>query len=296
MSPGLASTIDTGAGWQMIAEGRHDLGQVPLISMNTAPTGFMQARPPLIDLAWLNLAHWQSSSDQRHILHVARVPILFARALQIAEGKLEIGPNRLVLADDPAADLRFVEHSGAAIAAGRQDLVDLEDRMAVLGLEMLSRQSGDATATARALDAAQTHATLTGILQVLRDGTESALMMMAGMMGLPPSAAGTLVMTQQFPVRDAATAEADLLLRARLAGEISQTAFLAEIGRRGILDGGSQAPSVPNKPTTDNSTPKPSTQNPPPQPKPPNLPPQPKPQPKPQAKTQPNRKDQTSND
>jgi hypothetical protein len=216
--------------------------------MNTAPTGFMKARPPLIDLAWLNLAHWQSSSDQRHILHVARVPILFARALQVADGQMEIGPNRLVSADDPAADLRFVEHSGAAIAAGRQDLVDLEDRMAVLGLDMLRHQPGDVTATARAIDAAQTHATLSAIVQVLRDGMGGALEIMASMMDLPDGSAGSLVMNQQSPIRDGAAAEADLLLRARLAGEISQAAFLGEIERRGILGAASTGSKMPMTP------------------------------------------------
>jgi len=237
-----------GGEWRVVAEGRHDFGAVPLVTMNTAPTGFMKARPPLIDLAWLNLAHWQSSSDQRHILHVARVPILFARALQVADGQMEIGPNRLVSADDPAADLRFVEHSGAAIAAGRQDLVDLEDRMAVLGLDMLRHQPGDVTATARAIDAAQTHATLSAIVQVLREGMGGALEIMANMMDLPDGSAGSLVMSQQSPVRDGGAAEADLLLRARLAGEISQSAFLGEIERRGILGAASIGGEMPTAP------------------------------------------------
>ena len=57
--------------------------------------GFMTAHPPLMDLAWLNLAHWQSASDQRHILHVARVPILFGRNLTLPEDGLALGPNRL---------------------------------------------------------------------------------------------------------------------------------------------------------------------------------------------------------
>ena len=49
----------------------------------------------MIDLAWLNLAHWQSASDQRHILHVARVPFLFGRGL--SEGEID-----LLLANDIA--------------------------------------------------------------------------------------------------------------------------------------------------------------------------------------------------
>ena len=225
----------TRSGWRQQQQGSHEFGRVPLVTLNAAPLGFMRARPPLIDLAWLNLAHWQSASDQRHILHVARVPILFGRALQVADGEIEIGPNRLILADDPAADLRFVEHSGAAIAAGRQDLVDLEDRMAVLGLDMMRRPSGDTTATGRAIDAAQTHAALNAIVQTLEDGLARAFAMAAGFLGLDRAAAGRIVISRQFPVRDEQAAEADLLLRARLAGEISSEAFLTEIARRGIL-------------------------------------------------------------
>jgi len=236
----------TRSGWRRQQDGAHDFGKVPLVTLNAAPLGFMRARPPLIDLAWLNLAHWQSASDQRHILHVARVPILFGRALQVADGEIEIGPNRLILADDPAADLRFVEHSGAAIAAGRQDLLDLEDRMAVLGLDMMRRHPGEATATGRAIDAAQTHAALNAIVQTLEDGLARAFQMAAGFLGLGEAAAGRIVISRQFPVRDEQAAEADLLLRARLAGEISSDAFLGEIARRGILGAAAAAPQSPS--------------------------------------------------
>ena len=161
--------------------------------MNANPGGPLTARPPLSDLAWLNLAHWQSSSDQRHILHLARVPLLFGRNLQIGAGELEIGPNRPILNDDPASELKFVEHSGAAIEAGRQDLIDLEDKMAVMELEMLSRpQAGPVTATARRLDAAQNHAALAGILQALRSGLNQAFMLAASWAGLPAEQAGRL--------------------------------------------------------------------------------------------------------
>jgi hypothetical protein len=36
----------------------------------------MMGISPLRDLAYLNVKHWQSQSDQDTILHVARVPIL----------------------------------------------------------------------------------------------------------------------------------------------------------------------------------------------------------------------------
>lgn len=185
---GIAPDTD----WVVTAEGRHDFGAVPLLTFCVCPAGFMLWRPPLMDLAWLNLAHWQSASDQRHILHVARVPVLFGRALQIGGDELEIGPNRLILSDDPAADMKFVEHSGAAIAAGRQDLSDLEDQMAIMGLDLLMRQTGPVTATARRLDSLQNHAALAAMVRHLEDGLCRALQMAARWMGLPATAAGQL--------------------------------------------------------------------------------------------------------
>ena len=221
--------------WHKADEGTHDLGQVPLVPIIANPTGFMTARPPLIDMAWLNLAHWQSASDQRHILHVARVPILFGRGLQMAERGLEIGPNRLILSDDPTSDLRFVEHSGAAIAAGRQDLLDLEDRMAVMGLDMITRRSGGMTATARAIDSAQSHAALDAILTALQSGMIAAFALAARWMGLPASSVGSLSLTSQRPLWGDFEQQAAWLLQARQSGELSQDQFLAEARRRGLL-------------------------------------------------------------
>ncbi len=232
-----------GGGWNVVNSGTHDSGIVPLVTLNAAASGFMQARPPMIDLAWLNLAHWQSASDQRHILHVARVPILFGRSLQVAEGQIEIGPNRLILADDPSADLRFVEHSGAAIAAGRQDLIDLEDQMAVMGLEMIRQEPGTVTATERAIATAQTQAALGRVVQTLEAGIKRAITLMGQWMGLDEDKTGALIFSRRHPARDDQAAEADLLLRARLANEITSEAFLAEIARRGILGAGSNPPT-----------------------------------------------------
>ena len=147
----------------------------------------MTAHPPLMDLAWLNLAHWQSASDQRHILHVARVPILFGRNLTLPEDGLALGPNRIVTGEGESADLRFVEHSGAAIAAGRQDLIDLEDRMAVMGLDLMTRRggTGSTTATARAIDAAENSTSLLGLIHAVEEGLTTAFGYMADWLGVP---------------------------------------------------------------------------------------------------------------
>jgi len=221
--------------WRRHAGGETSLDAVPLVTVYAERTGFLTARPPLLDLAWLNLAHWQSSSDQRHILHVARVPILFGRNLKVGEDGIEIGPNRLILGDGDGADLKYVEHGGAAIEAGRQDLSDLEDRMAVMGLDLMVRRSGGITATERAIDAARADSALAALVRAVEEGLTAALALCARWMDLAPEAAGRVTLDPDTGLDAREAEEIDLLLKARMAGEIDRPTFLAEIRRRGVL-------------------------------------------------------------
>ena len=115
------------------------INAIPVAPVYLNQTGFMCGSPPLMDLADLNITHWQSSSDQRNILHVARVPILFASG--VAEDiELVVGANAFMRASDPQARLEYVEHSGAAITSGKDDLKVLEFQMQAMGLQLLQAE------------------------------------------------------------------------------------------------------------------------------------------------------------
>lgn len=244
LQPGRWEAWQRGAGgsadlWARHAWGETSMEAIPLVTIYADRTGFMTGRPGLIDLAWLNLAHWQSSSDQRHILHVARVPILFGRNLKVGEDGIEIGPNRMIVGDGDNADLRYVEHSGAAIEAGRRDLADLEDRMSVMGLDLLVQRSGGMTATERAIDAARADSALSSATRAVEDGLTGALRLACDWMSIDREAAGRVTLDTDIGLTPDAAQEIDLLLRMRLAGELSRPAFLSEIRRRGVIDAGS---------------------------------------------------------
>lgn len=116
-------------------------------------------RPPLSGLAELNQEHWISASDQRNVLHVARVPILFGKML-IRDGithKVEIAANSMISSDNEKGDLKYVEHSGQAIESGWKDLERIETQMELFGLALIMQQrTGNITATERAITTAQT--------------------------------------------------------------------------------------------------------------------------------------------
>ena len=112
------------------------LKEIPVIPIYTGRTDFFQGLPPLRDLAWKNVEHWQSASDQRNILHVARVPLLCT--IGVDGGDLVIGPQN-ILSLPIGGDAKWIEHTGKAIDAGRQDLQDLEDQMQKMAGKMLDK-------------------------------------------------------------------------------------------------------------------------------------------------------------
>lgn len=222
--------------WIMEASGPMTLGYIPLRTFYTKRTGFMTSEPPLEDLAWINVAHWQSSSDQRHILHVARVPLLFGQGLGEDADSIIVGPNRLINGPENS-DLKYVEHSGKAIESGRLDIQDLEDQMKIMGLELLlpSTRGGGQTATAKSLDYADINSPLQFMARGMADVIEQTFMDIAAWQKQPTDNAGSVKVNTDFGItlRDAADVQA--LIQSRLAGEISSETFWGELKRRNIL-------------------------------------------------------------
>lgn len=228
--------------WVQFDEGKTDMPYIPLVAVYTGRTGFMLAKPPLIDLAWENVHHWQSRSDQNHILHIARVPVWFGRNLPnvTAEGqKVEytISPNAMITASAADADLKIVEHSGKAIEAGAKDLEDCEDRMAILGTELLSKARGTAlkTATEIDVDAQAQYSTLARIVRGLEDAAESIIEFAGDWEALSmPDEQQYVIMNKDFGLAGHIELLAELR-GARALHDLSRYTYLNEMKRLGAL-------------------------------------------------------------
>lgn len=158
-----------------IIENQHEntLGEVPLVCAYANKRSPFVTDPTLEDLAWINLCHYQSSSDQRNILHIARVPFLLGTGFDEAEvDNVEIAANRMVLSSNDKANIKYVEHTGQAIAAGDRDLRALEEQASKAGAEILFSQSvARQTATGRKIDQAEA----LNITQLILRSIEQAL-------------------------------------------------------------------------------------------------------------------------
>jgi hypothetical protein len=212
------------------------LSEITVVPFCANPDDFFSGRPLLDDLADANIAHWQSQSDQRQILHYARVPILFAAGRSQDDGPIEVSASTAVISSDPTAKLQWVEHSGQAIGVGRQDLKDLEFQMEAHGLQMLVARPGGQSATGEALDAAKETSLLAMTADELKTSLEVALGWMAEYGGVDETV--EIAVNKEFGVNMMAAQDVTALLSAVNTGQMPTRVFVQELIRRGTIDPG----------------------------------------------------------
>jgi hypothetical protein len=224
--------------YSLESSGTNNLGYVPFVSVYLGErVREMVVNPPLEGLSDLNILHWQSTSDQRNILHYARLVIYFGKMMDVKDGKMVIGPNRFVLSDDPDSDLRVVEHSGEAIGAGRQDIKDIESSMTMFGLTMMMPKTGAQTATERAIDSSENDSSLKSWALSMEDALNEAIRITADYLQIDPDTAGTVDVNTDFQ-SFMATVEAGVLILAKEKNIIPAKIVIDEFIRRGILKEG----------------------------------------------------------
>ncbi|MDN2676719.1 DUF4055 domain-containing protein [Janthinobacterium sp. SUN033] len=217
--------------WALFEEGVTSLQTIPFVPVYGKRLGYMQATPPLLELAHSNIEHWQSKSDQQNILHIARVPILFAKMLEGSD--IAVGAGTAVKSDSPDGDLKFVEHGGKAIEAGRLSILDLEDRMRQAGAELLVIKPGNVTESQTLADNEQGACALQKIAQNIQDAANQALQFMAEWVG--EKEGGHIKLHTDFGAESLAATSAEQLLKAQLAGAISLETLFGEFKRRNII-------------------------------------------------------------
>jgi hypothetical protein len=221
----------------LVDSGLMTLGEIPLTTAYAMRTGFLTANPPLEGLAWLNLAHWQSDSDQRNILHFCRSAILFGAGLsqEDCDKGITIGPQNAFLTKDPNARLQYVEHSGAAIGAGRNDCTDLENRMEIMGLQPYAKNSAMSTATGKGIDETRNVSAIKSWIMALQDAFYDMFEFAALWHKVELSEKFSINIFSDFAATMFDASDLSFLLSAVQAGKISQKTFLLECKRRGRL-------------------------------------------------------------
>lgn len=244
LEPGMWTTYrkpKEGGVWAIHDQGTTNLSVIPWVTFYTGRTGFMTAKPPLLELAHLNIKHWQSQSDQDNILHVIRVPILVRIGVQAQydnQGKVippEFKVGTGALTDLPInGDMKYVEHTGKAVDAGRQALLDLIAEMRMAGAKLLTPdKSATKTATQAEEEAAQDLSPLSRMANHFADCLAQLLQFMADYRSLGEG--GTVEMRGSFDVDYMPEVSLPTLVAMANAGMISKETLFTEMQRRGVI-------------------------------------------------------------
>lgn len=223
--------------WQKVEEWDTDLDYIPLVTFYTEREGLGLAKPPLLDLAYMNARHWQLEADLNNIISVACFPMLAMSGVDNNEagegGLMTLGPNQILATRAEQGRFYYVEHTGAAIGTAMKQLGHTEEQMSAYGAQFLRNKPGDLKATVRALDTAEALSQLQAMTLTFRDAMEVALAMMSDWANL--DASPSVEMSVDFGLNDPDESGWAAIEGARKRREISREAVINEMQRRGWL-------------------------------------------------------------
>lgn len=184
--PNAFDATDATSDYELVESGDYSLGQIPLVTTYAGKTDTLTSKPPLLDIAYLNLAHFQRQADLIHSLHIASQPILVLEGWDDQSKDVATSVN-YAMATQPGNTVYYVEPAANAFEAQSNEIRELQMQMATLGISTLSQQKFVAeSADARRLDRVDTNSMLSMVSLDLEQSLQKAFNVAADYVGITP--------------------------------------------------------------------------------------------------------------
>ena len=218
--------------WVLIDEGVNSLSSIPLVTFYTGRTGMLTAKPPLLELANMNIKHWQEQSDQDASVRFARVRIVYATGLE-GDTKLSASAESIICLP-PGGSIDVVQGSAESVKVGADSLTKLEEQMRESGARLLAKKSQSTKTVAQARsDAIIEQSALGAMAQQLEDAIDQVLQLMAEYRGT--DLGGHVDVNDDFDALDDQSMSAESIIKLVVAGVISEATAFNECKRRGLI-------------------------------------------------------------
>jgi len=184
--PGFLEPNSQSSDYEIAESGTYSLGEIPLVTTYSNKVDTMVSRPPLLDVAYLNLAHFQRQADLIHSLHIASQPLLVLEGWDDQTKDMAVSVN-YAIATQPGNKIYYVEPASSAFEAQSNEIKELQSQMSMLGISTLSQQKFVAeSADARRLDKVDTNSMLAAVSLDLEQTLQKAFNYAAEYLGLEP--------------------------------------------------------------------------------------------------------------
>ena len=220
--------------FELIDEGTTSLDKIPFSVAYANRLNIMESRPPLEDIAELNLKTYQIQSDLDNILHVSCVPMLAFFGFPSAAEEVSAGPGEAIAfpADGRA---EYIEPKGTSFDHQFKRLEQIAGQINELGLSaVLGQKLSAETAEAKRLDRSQGDSTMMVIAQNMQDMIDNSLEFHAQYLG-NTNDAGSSYVNRDFLGARLDPQEVGSLLQLYTAGTITQETLLNQLSEGEVL-------------------------------------------------------------
>jgi hypothetical protein len=204
---------------------------IPFVFIGPTSTSSDVEKPPLLDLANVNLAHYRNSADYEHGLHYTGIPIPWVSGAKI-QAPIEPGQQAppAVAGPDVWIELEkdgkfgIAQASGEMLGALEHALAEKKQQMTTLGARMLEPPGAAETATAVLGRAAGDYASLRTIAGAAEDGLTQAAQIHAWWLGAeakPSDAKARFVLSKDVVSTKLSPSEVQTQLQLWIEGAIS---------------------------------------------------------------------------
>lgn len=214
-------------------EGRTSLSEIPFSVAYSNRLGPLESRPPLADIAELNLKQYQVQSDLDNQLHISAVPMLAFYGFPQAAEEISAGPGEAIaFPSDGRAE--YIEPGGRSYEAQFKRLDQVAQQINELGLAaVLGQKLSAETAEAKKIDRSQGDSTMMVIAQQMQDLIDNCLVFHAEYM--QERNAGSSFVNRDFLASRLEPQEIQALLQLYSAGSITQKTLLDQLAEGEVL-------------------------------------------------------------
>ncbi len=217
----------------LVDEGSTSLSEIPFAVAYSNRVGVLESRPPLADIAELNLKAYQVQSDLDNQLHISAVPMLAIYGFPQSAEEISAGPGE-AMALPEGASAQYIEPSGNSYNAQFQRLDQIADQINELGLAaVLGQKLSAETAEAKRIDRSQGDSTMMVIAQQMQDLIDNCLNFHAQYM--QQAQAGSSFINRDFLGQRLEPQEIQSLLQLYTAGTITQETLLNQLSAGEVL-------------------------------------------------------------
>ncbi len=215
-----------------VDEGTMPVDKIPFSVAYSNRVNLLDSRPPMADIAELNLKAYQIQSDLDNQLHISAVPMLAFYGFPQNAEEVSAGPGEAIAfpADGRA---EYIEPDGKSYDAQFRRLDRLESQINELGLAaVLGQKLSAETAEAKRIDRSQGDSTMMVVAQQMQDMIDNCLMFHSQYIN---SEAGSCFVNRDFLSQRLEPLEIQALLTLYTSGSITQKTLLDQLTEGEVL-------------------------------------------------------------